>query len=167
MVDKKHLDMQAKLHGSLLLFTQEFYYLRTGRYFELSYPVSRESHYITICRALTRVFRGECKRLIINIPPRYGKTELVISFVAWAMARFPDSNFLYISYVKDLAAKQTKTIRQIITRPDYQDLFGVKLSSDTKSKSDFENIQGGSVYAAGADGPITGRGAGIDGCPRF
>src|SRR6266849_2402862 len=100
MVDKKHLDMQAKLHGSLLLFTQEFYYLRTGRYFELSYPVSRESHYITICRALTRVFRVEGNLLIINIPPRIGKTELVISLLAWPMAPFPAPNFFTFLMLK-------------------------------------------------------------------
>lgn len=30
-------------------------------------------HHRTICNALNRVVRGECKRLIINISPRYGK----------------------------------------------------------------------------------------------
>ena len=39
------------LSRSLLKFTQNFYTLRTGRKFELSNPVGRESHYITICKA--------------------------------------------------------------------------------------------------------------------
>lgn len=58
--------------GSLLLFTQSFFKLRTGKDFTLSQPLGLESHFITIAKALTRVFRGECRRLIINVPPRYG-----------------------------------------------------------------------------------------------
>ena len=43
----------------------------------------RAPHHRLICNALMRVFRGECKRLIINIPPRYSKTELaVVMFIA-------------------------------------------------------------------------------------
>lgn len=155
------------LQASLLKFTQYFYYLRTGRKFQLSTPVGRESHYLTICRALTRVIKGECPRLIINIAPRYGKTELLINFVAWALSQFADSNFLYVSYSLGLAKKQTKTIRQIVALREYQDLFGVTLSEDTSAQGNFETNKGGTIYAAGADGEITGRGAGIKGALRF
>ncbi|MFD2756733.1 terminase, partial [Comamonas terrae] len=34
----------------------------------------RAMHHAMICDALMRVFNGECKRLIINMPPRYSKT---------------------------------------------------------------------------------------------
>jgi predicted phage terminase large subunit-like protein len=156
-----------RLSSSLLEFTQDFYYLRTGRRFELSEPVSRESHYLTICRALVRVMKGETNRLIINVPPRYGKTELLIHFVAWAMAQFPDSNFLYVSYSLGLAKKQTKTVRQIIAMQEFRDIFGVSLADDASAQGNFETSINGSVYAAGADGEITGRGAGIKGTDRF
>jgi predicted phage terminase large subunit-like protein len=155
------------LESSLLRFTQNFFSLRTGRKFELSEPAGRESHYITICRALHKVMRGESTRLIINVPPRYGKTELLIHFVAWALAQYPDSNFLYVSYSLGLAKKQTKTIRQIVAMSEFRDIFGVGLSGETSAQGNFETIQGGSVYAAGADGEITGRGAGIKGAARF
>lgn len=161
------LEQQAKLLGSLLLFTQVFYSLRTGREFLLSQPICRESHYITVCKALTKVFRGEIKRLIINLPPRYGKTELLIHFIAWCLARYPDSNFLYISYGHSLAKKQTQTIRQIISLPEYRKMFDVELSGETSAKDNFETNAGGSVYAAGAGGTITGRGAGIQNENRF
>lgn len=161
------LDQKGSLLGSLLLFTQVFYKLRTGREFEVSQPISRESHHVTIARALTRVFRGECNRLIINVPPRYGKTEMLIQFVAWCMAIYPDSNFLYVSYSHSLAKKQTQTIRQIIGLPQYRQLFSVKLSGETSAKDNFETDRLGSVYAAGAGGTITGRGAGIQNCQRF
>lgn len=158
---------KKKLLGSLLYFTERFYLLRTGRRFNLSQPKGRESHYITICKALTRVLTGETKRLIINIAPRYGKSELVIHFVAWAMAQFQDSNFLYVSYSHSLAKKQTQTIRSIILMREYADFFGIKIRDDSSAKDNFETEQGGSVYAAGAGGSITGRGAGINGTNRF
>src|SRR5689334_23321079 len=99
------LTFRQKMMGSLLEFTRIFYYIRTGRKFDLSFPPGRESHYITICRALTSVLDGKCNRIIINVPPRYGKTELVIHFIAWALAQYPDSNNLYISYAHSLAKK--------------------------------------------------------------
>lgn len=161
------MNTRDELLSSLLLFTKVFYQLRYNRNFELSLPPSRESHYLLIARAFTKVFLGDTKRLIINVPPRYGKTEMLISFVGWAMAHFPDSNFLYTSYSHSLATQQTKTIRKLLSLPEYNRLFGIQLSQDSSAKDNFELVQGGSVYAAGAMGSITGRGAGIDGCARF
>lgn len=156
-----------RLVNSLLYFTQVFYYIRTGRKFELSEPIGRESHFISICRKLVAVFDGEINKLIINIPPRYGKTELVIHFVAWALAQYPDSNFLYSSYAHSLAKKQTQTIRNILQMKEYQDIFRVKIKEDTSAKDNFETTSNGVVFAAGAGGSITGRGAGIKNCNRF
>jgi predicted phage terminase large subunit-like protein len=160
-------DHRQRLVNSLLHFTQIFYYLRTGRKFELSFPPGRESHFLTICRELESVFDGKTKRLIINVPPRYGKSELLIHFVAWALAQYPDSNFLYISYAHSLAKKQTQTIKSIIEMREYKESFNVGIKEDTSAKDNFEIEQGGSVYAAGAGGSITGRGAGINSCHRF
>lgn len=160
-------EQSAKLLGSLLLFTRVFYELRTGRAFKISEPIARESHHITVAKALMKVFRGETRRLIINLPPRYGKTEMVIHFCAWALAHFSDANFIYVSYSHSLAKKQTQTIRQIAGMPQYRKLFNVQLSGETSAKDNFETTSGGSVYAAGAGGTITGRGAGISGIKRF
>jgi predicted phage terminase large subunit-like protein len=154
---------RTKLYGSLLLFTKVFYKLRTGRDFKISKPTSREAHFISVCRQLTRVVRGELDLLVINIPPRYGKTELLIHFVAWCLAKFPDCNFLYTSYSHNLAAKQSATIRDILLLREFHDLFFVDLKHSSKAKFDFETTEQGSVYAAGFGGTITGRGAGIKG----
>lgn len=148
---------------SLLHFTKVFYELRTGREFRISQPVGRESHYIQICRELTKVFRGETVLLNINIPPRYGKTELLIHFVAWAMAHYPDCNFIYTCYSHTLATKATQTIREIIQLPYYRRLFGVELSDASQAKDNFATTKGGTVYACGTGGTITGHGAGVKG----
>lgn len=161
------LALRARLCGSLLLFTQFFYKLRTGRDFELSLPVSRESHYITVARELTKISDGHIKRLLINIPPRYGKTELLIHFIAWTLAQYPCSNYIYVSYSHSLAKKQTQTIRSILQLPLYKKIFKVFLSEESSAKDNFETTAGGSIYAVGAEGTITGRGAGIHGLDTF
>lgn len=158
---------RKRLYGSLILFTRVFYKLRTGRDYKISKPISRESHFISVCRELTRVIRGELDLLTISIPPRYGKTELLIHFVAWCLAKFPDCNFLYTSYSHNLAAKQSATIRDILLLREFHDLFFVNLKHSSKAKFDFETTEQGSVYAAGFGGTITGRGAGIKGRDSF
>lgn len=149
--DQKILATKTKLWGSLLLFTQVFYKLRTGREFSVSQPVCREPYVITLCRALTQSLYGNNPYLLINIPPRYGKTELLIHFVAWSLSRYPDSQFLYISYSHALAKKQTQTIRQIMNLPHYKKLFGVSLSDYSTAKDNFETTAGGCVYAAAVE----------------
>jgi predicted phage terminase large subunit-like protein len=157
------LELKAKCLGSLLFFTETFFKLRTGRNFKISQPNGRESHHIQICRELTKVFDGKLNNLNINIAPRYGKSELLIHFVAWAMANYPDSNFIYSSYSHFLATKATQTIREIISLPYYKKMFGISLSDSSSAKDNFINSHGGTVFAAGTGGTITGFGAGIKG----
>lgn len=164
------MDLNAekeRLMCSLLEFTKVFFHLRTGKKFDVSLPNGRESHYLSICNVLTKVMTGETRRLIIQIPPRYGKTELVMHFVAWAMAQYPDSQFLYVSYSLGLAKKATKTIKRIMSLIEYKELFDVHIPTDSRSQGNFETQYGGTIYAAGANGEITGRGAGLQDCPRF
>lgn len=94
-------------------------------------------------------------------------TELLIHFVAWAMAQFPDSQFIYVSYGKDLATKQSETIRQIMQMQEYQGIFGIKIKEDSTAKANFKTDKNGVVYAAGSGGTLTGFGAGIQNCTRF
>lgn len=161
------IEQKAKLFGSLLLFIQVFYKLRTNREFKISQPIGRESHQITICRELTKVFRLETNKLLINVPPGHGKSEILLHFVAWAMAHFPDSQFMYISYSHELASKHTYTIKQIMQLPLYKRLFGVEIKHDSSAKDNFKTIQGGSVKAFGSNGGITGQDSGLPDMDRF
>jgi predicted phage terminase large subunit-like protein len=118
-------------------------------------------HQREICNALERVLIGQTNRLIINVPPRSGKTEIAVkSFIAWAMGLFPDSEFIHASYSKRLAAANTYEVRAIMQSEAYKELFPwTSLQDDSKAKDEFRTAQGGVVYATGADGTITGYGA--------
>ncbi len=158
---------RAKLLGSFLLFTQVFYKLRTGRDFEISEPIGRESHHITIAKELTKTFNLETKTLMINVPPGHGKSELLIHFVAWAFAHYPDCQFIYISYSHELAAAHTLTIKQIMELPQYKAMFGIEISKDSSARDNFKTTKGGAVKAFGSSGSITGMNAGLPNCDRF
>lgn len=163
----EHFELRAKLKGSLLLFTRTFFKELTGRDFILSNPVGRESHFITVAKALTKCTKLESLRLIINLPPGHAKSTMISFWVAWCMAKYPDSNFLYISYSKGLASSHTETIRRIMTLRKYRLLFGVRLSEDSQAKEHFKTEAGGTICAFGSAGSITGSNAGLPGLDRF
>ena len=165
--DKEQL--ASELRGSLKTFTEFFYPILTGREFIISQPTGRESHHITLCRCLSQAARLEIPnhRLLVNISPGSGKSTLLAMFVAWSMAKYPDSRFLYISYSKVLAAKHTETIKRIMQLSEYNYLFDVRIRHDSKAREYFQTTSGGAVAAFGSGGAITGQDAGLPGLQRF
>jgi predicted phage terminase large subunit-like protein len=167
MTDDDILEMRAKLKGSLLFFTQFFYHERTGRDFDIPIPSSAEPHPITICKAFTKAFRLDSTRLIINCPPGWGKSELCRHFVAWCVAHYPDSNFIYVSFSKERALENTAYIKQIIELPIYRKIFGIELDPNDSSKGHFKTKQGGTIVAFGSEGAVVGADGGLPGLDRF
>lgn len=166
----KQTDLIAeKLRSNFIEFTEFFYPILTGRKFIISQPVGRESHHLIIGRALTELFNLEVPnhRLLINISPGSGKSTLLAFWVAWALANYPDSRFLYISYSKVLAAKHTETIKRIMQLAHYMHLFKVKIRHDSKAKDYFQTTHGGAVAAFGSSGAITGQDSGLPHQLRF
>ena len=67
-------------------FITYFFWVQNGLKFKWN------SHHDEIVDALIRCYQHQCSRLVINIPPRYSKTELVvIMFIAWCLAKHPMS----------------------------------------------------------------------------
>lgn len=120
----------------------------------------RAPHHKAICDALMRVFNGECTRLVINIPPRYSKTELaVVMFIAWALGHVPDAEFIHASYSATLAANNSANVRSLVQHEAYRDIFpSVQLADEARAH--WTTTEGGVLYATGAAGTITGFGAG-------
>lgn len=162
-----HMETRAQLWGSFLLFCQTFFPYVTGREFKISTPAGRESHFVTISKELTKASRLEELSIIINVPPGSGKSTLVALWVAWTMSRWPNSQYLYVSYGKTLATKHTEFIRRIIQCSEYNAIFGVRIRSDSKAKDFFQTMQGGSVKSFGSSGAITGQDAGLPNCEHF
>ena len=117
-------------------------------------------HHKKICDALTKVFNGETKRLIINLPPRYSKTEIaVLNFITWSLGRVPDSEFIHVSYSSTLAENNSSNAQSILLHDCYRDIFPNTMLA-SHAKAHWKTTAGGVVYATGAGGTITGFGAG-------
>jgi predicted phage terminase large subunit-like protein len=160
-------EMRAELWGSFSLFCGTFFPLVTNRPFIVSAPPGRESHFISISRALTRCARLETTSLVINVPPGYGKSTLLSMWVAWTLSQYPDSQYLYIAYGHELASKHTAFIKRIVETSAYKDLFGVRIRQDSRAKDFFQTEAGGTIKAFGSSGAITGQDAGLPGLDRF
>ena len=120
----------------------------------------RARHHQIVCDALMRVYRGECKRLIINIPPRYSKTELaVVNFIAWAFGKVPDCEFIHSSYSSALAINNSSHVRGLVQHEAFGEIFpDLQLASEASHH--WKTTAGGVMYATGTGGTITGFGAG-------
>jgi predicted phage terminase large subunit-like protein len=147
--------IRVPLEDNLLLFARYMYKENHNRKFIPS------QHLEQIASTLERVYNGEIKRLIVNIPPRYGKTELAIKmFIAWCLAKTPSSKFIHLSYSDSLALDNSSQTKEYINSDAYQNLWSMNLKKDAQSKSKWFNDDGGGVYATSSGGAITGFGAG-------
>lgn len=152
---KKLKVAKYKCKSSLLFFTRYFFKKRQGRRFVVN------EHHEIICNALEKVIKGETKRLIINIAPRYSKTEIAVkNMVAHCLALNPKARFIHLSYSDDLALDNSEEIKDLIQSEEYKQLFNIELKKDSKSKKKWYTTQGGGVYATSAAGQVTGFGAG-------
>lgn len=68
-----------------------------------------------IYKKLAAVDRGECKRLMVFMPPRHGKSELItIRYTAWRLLRDQRLNVILGSYNQKLADKFSRRIKRIV-----------------------------------------------------
>jgi len=120
-------------------------------------------HHKIISEALDRVYNGECKRLIINIAPRYGKTELAVKFaIAKGLSLNPKSRYIHLSYSQTLALDNSEYVRDLVKSEAYQQMFpNVKVKKGTDAKEKWYTTEGGGIYATASGGQVTGFGAGI------
>lgn len=106
-------------------------------------------------------------RLMIFMPPQHGKSQIASrNFPAWLLGILPDSHIILTSYGDSLATRHSRFIRDQITAPEYQAIFGTKsnkmmpveLSSDSRSTENWDLARPyrGGVKAAGVGGGITG-----------
>ena len=118
-------------------------------------------HHKAIAGALDRVLKGEINRLIINVAPRYGKTELAIkNFIAEGFAINPAARFIHLSYSDDLARDNSRGVQQIMRSEEYRAMFPQAQPTSVSTRK-WETRAGGGMYAISSAGQVTGFGAGI------
>ena len=122
-------------------------------------PYILGEHHRKIFDALDKVVSGETRKLIINIGPRYGKTEICSKmFIAYGLALNPEAKFLHLSYSGSLVEENSMAVKDIIDSPYFQALYPTRVGSGTRTR--WKTTAGGGMLATSTLGQITGFGAG-------
>ncbi len=109
-----------------------------------------------------KVFDGEITRLIVNIPPRYMKTDFwSINTPAKGFAKNPRARFVNLSYSNTLVLKNSADCRDIVKNENFKNMFNISTRRDRDNKQIWHTDQGGMLYSAPAKGQVIGFGAGL------
>jgi len=118
-------------------------------------------HHRRLAKIFEDIANGKKKRVIVNIAPRHGKSEL-ISYLApaWFLGKFPHKKVIMASHTADLAVNFGRRVRNLVGSDNYKDIFPqVELQSDSKSASRWGTNFNGEYFAIGVGGALAGRGA--------
>lgn len=129
-------------------------------------------HHRVLCHYLDRFIVGEIKRLIVIMPPRHGKSELVSRRLpSYIFGKKPDAKVIACSYSADLARMMNRDCQRIMDGPEYLRLFPettlfgknirtVAHGTALRNSEIFEIVdREGQYRASGIGGGITGMGA--------
>lgn len=118
-------------------------------------------HIDLIAEYLAAVDLGQIKRLVINIPPRTLKSDVVsVLWPAWSWTERPWTKWVFASYAATLSTKLSVDRRLLIESDWYQERWGAMfaLAEDQNQKTEFSNTDRGTMIATSVGGSITGKG---------
>jgi predicted phage terminase large subunit-like protein len=120
-------------------------------------------HHAKMARAFEEVARGDCKRLIINMPPRHTKSEFASYLLpSWFFGKFPGKKVIQTSHTAELAVGFGRKVRNLVDSPNYKRIFpALDLQSDSKAAGRWNTNFGGEYFAIGVGGAVTGKGADV------
>ena len=118
-------------------------------------------HHARLAKLFEEIADGKRKRVIVNIAPRHGKSEL-ISYLApaWFLGKHPTKKVIMASHTADLAVNFGRRVRNLVGSDPYKDVFpDISLQADSKSASRWGTNFNGEYFAIGVGGALAGRGA--------
>ena len=118
-------------------------------------------HHKRLAQIFEDIAAGKKKRVIVNIAPRHGKSEL-ISYLApaWFLGKYPHKKVIMASHTADLAVDFGRRVRNLVADNKYKDVFPqIELQQDSKSASRWGTNFKGEYFAIGVGGALAGRGA--------
>lgn len=101
---------------------------------------------------LQEIADGKMHKLLVQVPPRHGKSELAKLFAGYYLLRHQSRFVGVTSYSMDLAATFSRASRS------YYDAAGGKFNPAAQSVQFWETEKKGGCWAAGTGGSVTGKG---------
>lgn len=131
-------------------------------------PYKHNWHIDATAMQAEKLISGETRRLIVNQPPRTGKSNLlsvVLPLWVWIQSEKgpmsgPQVKFLCASYGQSLSLKHSGDMRKILVSPWFQKHWGTrfKLMEDRNAVGFFENDKGGYRLSTSVGAGLTGQG---------
>ena len=156
---KELLAMLEQLEGMKAVTTRQNTFLEFIDHVYPGYKVGE--HHKRLAQIFEDIANGKKKRVIVNIAPRHGKSEL-ISYLApaWFLGKYPHKKIIMASHTADLAVNFGRRVRNLVGSEAYRDIFpAVELQADSKSASRWGTNYNGEYFAIGVGGALAGRGA--------
>ena len=112
-------------------------------------------HHVALARALQSFAEGKIKRLMVNMPPRHGKSELTSrQLPAWLLGRNPDAHIISSAHTAPLTRRFNRAVQRIMDSWRYHEIFpDTKLAGDPTLKDQ----QSGTWVRSGSLFEIVGR----------
>lgn len=110
-------------------------------------------HCVALADLIDDLIEGRCRRAMAFLPPRHSKSETFSRLLpAYFLQRFPERWVGLASHTAELATTLSRVAR------DNYVLGGGRLAEAASTVRHWETTRGGGMWAAGAGGPITGKG---------
>lgn len=151
-------------HDLLNLLRQQFP-LFAVKAFNIVNPgqeLSPSAPFWAMAHKLSEVAQGRIRRLIVNVPPRSGKSSLAsVGLPAYMLGRDPTRRIICASYSGELAGKLSRDCRAVMQHPAYRLLFPDTLITGKNTETELETAHSGFRYATSVGGTLTGRGGNL------
>ena len=124
-------------------------------------PFIEGPHHRIMAEKFQEVANGNLKRIIINIAPRHGKSELTSWLLpAWLLGQSPERKVIAATHTTEFSQRFGRKVRNLIDSDLYKDVFpSVSLRADSKAAGRWDTNAGGEYFACGVGAAMTGRGA--------
>ena len=111
-----------------------------------------------ICDTYQNLDQGD--RLVVNQPPRTGKSLTARAYALWRIGRDPTENILIVSNNVRLAEEQVYEARKIMQSAEYQKIFPkTRIAKDRSAITHLRTTRGGGFFAASMQSSLGGVGA--------
>ena len=120
-------------------------------------------HIEAMCHELSKVMRGETRRLIISIPPRHLKSICTsVALPAWVLGHDPTRRIICVSYAQDLAVKHANDTRMVMSTDWYRRIFpGTRIDPAKNTETEVMTTKRGFRLSTSVGGTLTGRGGNL------
>lgn len=148
------LDRALVRNDFFVFFMQAFETLNPGVVLDPAW------HPLAIAHRLEKLEAGDLHRLLVNIPPRHMKSQIIsTAYPAWLLGRDPTARILVTCYDQALCDRLHSDTRRIMVSDWYQEAFPVTASSIMRNtNTSITTMQGGCREAIPIRGGITGHG---------